>query len=99
MSPSARSATTSAGPWRTSPRVCSARTSPQNADKTQQANTLAGLHADYIMFVLDESGGMPLMRVRIREGSRFTVFDIDPGSAERWGRAMVEWSQTQEKPA
>ena len=38
---------------------CSARTSPQNADKTQQANTLAGLHADYIMFVLDESGGMP----------------------------------------
>jgi phage terminase large subunit len=38
---------------------CSARTCPQNADKTQQANTLAGLHADYIMFVLDESGGMP----------------------------------------
>lgn len=38
---------------------CSARTSPQAADKTQQANTLAGLHADYIMFVLDESGGMP----------------------------------------
>jgi phage terminase large subunit len=37
---------------------CSARTSPQDADKTQQANTLAGLHADYIMFVLDESGGM-----------------------------------------
>jgi hypothetical protein len=37
---------------------CSARTSPQNADKTQQANTLAGLHADYILFVLDESGGM-----------------------------------------
>jgi phage terminase large subunit len=38
---------------------CSARSSPQAADKTQQANTLAGLHADYIMFVLDESGGMP----------------------------------------
>ncbi len=49
--------------------------------------------------IIYESGGMPLMRVRIREGSRFTVFDIDPGSAERWGRAMVEWSQTQEKPA
>jgi len=37
---------------------CSARSWAQNADKTQQANTLAGLHADYIMFVLDESGGM-----------------------------------------
>jgi len=49
--------------------------------------------------IVYESGGMPLMRVRIREGSRFTVFDIDPGSAERWGRTMIEWSQTQEKPA
>jgi len=38
---------------------CSARSAPQAADKTQQANTLAGLHAEYILFVLDESGGMP----------------------------------------
>ena len=36
----------------------SARTWPQSGDATQQANTLAGLHADYIMFVIDESGGM-----------------------------------------
>ncbi len=38
---------------------CSARSWSKTADKNQQANTLAGLHADYIMFVLDESGGMP----------------------------------------
>lgn len=38
---------------------CTARTWPKTADKQAQANTLAGLHADYIMFVLDESGGMP----------------------------------------
>ena len=37
----------------------SARTWSKSADKQQQANTLAGLHADYIMFVLDESGGIP----------------------------------------
>jgi hypothetical protein len=37
----------------------SARTWPKNGDKTQQANTLAGLHNDYIMFILDESGGIP----------------------------------------
>lgn len=37
----------------------SARTWPKSADKEQQANTLAGLHADYILFLLDESGGMP----------------------------------------
>ena len=38
---------------------CSARTWPKTADREQQSATLAGLHADYIMFVLDESGGMP----------------------------------------
>jgi hypothetical protein len=48
--------------------------------------------------IVYDSGGMPLMRVRIREGSRFTVFDIDPGSAERWARAMSEWVISQGKP-
>lgn len=37
----------------------SARSWPQNADKQQQAETLAGVHADYVLFVLDESGGIP----------------------------------------
>lgn len=37
----------------------SARTWPKSADPQQQADTLAGLHADYIMFTLDESGGIP----------------------------------------
>ena len=37
----------------------SARTWSKTADKNQQSATLAGLHADYILFVLDESGGMP----------------------------------------
>jgi hypothetical protein len=36
-----------------------ARTWPKNGDPTQQADTLAGLHADYLLFVLDESGGIP----------------------------------------
>lgn len=37
----------------------SARQWSKSGDKGQQANTLAGLHADYIMFILDESGGIP----------------------------------------
>lgn len=37
----------------------SARTWAKSADTQQQGNTLAGLHADYIMFILDESGGIP----------------------------------------
>lgn len=36
-----------------------ARTWSKSADPTQQADTLAGLHADHILFVLDEAGGIP----------------------------------------
>lgn len=37
----------------------SARTWPRSGDAGAQADTLAGLHADYIFFILDESGGIP----------------------------------------
>jgi len=37
----------------------SARTWPKGGDATQQADTLAGLHADYILFLIDEAGGIP----------------------------------------
>jgi len=36
-----------------------ARTWPKTADPQRQADTLAGLHADYTLFLLDESGGIP----------------------------------------
>ena len=42
-----------------------------------------------------EAGGMSLLRIRIRERSRFTVFDIDPGTALRWGKAMLRWAEEQ----
>jgi hypothetical protein len=49
--------------------------------------------------VLDElvhdAGGMPLLRVRIRERTRFTIFDIDPLTAKAWGEALVRWSEAQ----
>lgn len=37
----------------------SARPWSKAADASEQGNTLAGLHADNIMFILDESGGIP----------------------------------------
>jgi phage terminase large subunit len=37
----------------------SARSWSKTADANQQGNTLAGLHADYILFLLDEAGGIP----------------------------------------
>ena len=36
-----------------------ARSWAQSADRNTQANTLAGLHADYVLVLLDESGGIP----------------------------------------
>lgn len=37
----------------------SARPWSKSANSADQGNTLAGLHADFIMFILDESGGIP----------------------------------------
>lgn len=50
----------------------SARTWPKSADATQQADTLAGLHADYVLFVLDESGGIPDAVMAAAEGGLAT---------------------------
>jgi len=40
-------------------------------------------------------GGMSLLRIRIREGKRFTIFDIDPATAQVWSNAMRNWADTQ----
>lgn len=42
-----------------------------------------------------EGGSMRLLRTRIREKSRFTVFDIDPQSARLWGEALLRWASSQ----
>jgi hypothetical protein len=39
------------------------------------------------------AGGMPFLRIRIREHSRFTIFDIDPVTAARWGGLMADWAK------
>ena len=42
-----------------------------------------------------DAGGMSLLRTRIRERSRFTVFEIDPQTALLWGQALLDWAQVQ----
>ncbi len=39
--------------------------------------------------------GLSLLRVRIREGKRFTIFDIDPATAARWAGDMQRWADAQ----
>ncbi|TXG81339.1 MAG: hypothetical protein E6R14_07935 [Thermomicrobiales bacterium] len=45
--------------------------------------------------VVFDGGGAPLLRVRIREGRRFTIFDIDAVTASTWGRSMEQWAARQ----
>lgn len=42
-----------------------------------------------------DDGAMALVRTRIRERSRFTVFDIDPVTAEAWAQALLDWARKQ----
>lgn len=37
----------------------SARSWAKGADQNRQADTLAGLHADFLLFIIDEAGGIP----------------------------------------
>jgi hypothetical protein len=43
------------------------------------------------------AGGMPMLRVRIRERTRFTIFDIDPVTAGHWAEVMLAWSKRQQE--
>jgi hypothetical protein len=46
-----------------------------------------------------EAGGMSLLRTRIREKSRFTVFEIDAQTAAAWGQALLRWAESQQERA
>lgn len=48
--------------------------------------------------IAHEAGGMNMLRIRIRERSRFTVFEIDAATAARWGQVLQQWAQ-QQSPA
>jgi len=37
--------------------------------------------------------GLRMLRIRIKEGKRFTVMDIDEETARRWGEAMTGWAK------
>ncbi len=42
--------------------------------------------------LVHEAGGVPFLRIRIRENKRFTIFDVDPASAQKWGDVMRAWA-------
>ena len=45
---------------------------------------------------VEYESGLRILRLRIREGNRFTILDIDENTARHWGTAMCAWA---EKPS
>lgn len=45
--------------------------------------------------IVHAEGAMPMLRIRIREGKRFTIFDMDPVTATALAEAMQRWAGMQ----
>jgi hypothetical protein len=43
--------------------------------------------------IIHESG-VPLLRVIVRDGGKYSKLDLDPATAHQWGRAMCRWAET-----
>lgn len=46
---------------------------------------------------VDFESGMKLLRVTIREGSRYTILELDAPTAARWAQSMGDWAAAQTK--
>lgn len=55
---------------------------------------LGGQEVD-LQQIVHAEGAMPMLRIRIREGKRFTIFDIDPLTAHSLGEALQRWAAAQ----
>jgi len=59
-------------------------------------NTLDEFAAPYgrkiTMESVDHESGLRMLRIRIREGSRFTTMDIDEDTASHWISIMTKWA-------
>lgn len=45
--------------------------------------------------IVHAEGAMPMLRLRIREGKRFTVLDFDPLTASQLAAALQRWADAQ----
>jgi len=62
----------------------------------EQKTELAMIDAPYNKQIKLEDmafdGGMNLLRLTIKEGSRFTQLDLDPGTARDLAQNIIEWA-------
>jgi hypothetical protein len=44
---------------------------------------------------VEHVAGYTSLRLRVREGKRFTIFDIDAQTAAHWGHLLSDWASKQ----
>jgi hypothetical protein len=82
---------------RLSARFLETPTMPRLESIAKFAVPLGGQEIE-LQSVAFDTGGPEFLRVRIREGRRHTVFDIDAGTAGAWAGAMAAWAASREAP-
>ena len=45
---------------------------------------------------VEYESGLRILRLRIREGKRFTILDLDENTARHWGTSMCSWAGKQD---
>ena len=63
-----------------------------NEEKTELGIIDAPYNKQIKLEDMDLGGGMHLMRITIKEGSRFTQIDLDQATAKTWAESMIEWA-------
>jgi hypothetical protein len=65
----------------------------------ERTDELARMNAPYgkelVIQTITYEGGMQLLRLRIKEGKRFTMLDLDPDTAAKLSAVMSDWQEQQ----
>ena len=66
----------------------------------ERTDEIARMNAPYgkelVIQTVTYEGGMQLLRLRIKEGKRFTMLDLDPGTAAQLTAVMNDWQKQQQ---
>jgi hypothetical protein len=47
-----------------------------------------------VVQTVEYEGGLSMLRMKIKEGSRFTLLDLDADSARRLAKSLTAWADT-----
>jgi hypothetical protein len=65
----------------------------------ERTDEISRMNAPYgkelVIQTVTYEGGMQLLRLRIKEGKRFTMLDLDPDTAAKLSAVMSDWQEQQ----